>query len=213
MNSDGMNSIAAQPSWDRRVNNGEAAQRLLDGDAELMLRVREGDEACFTALLERHRNAVIHFLYRMVLNQAVAEELAQDVFLRVYRFRRNYEPRAKFTTWLFRIATHLGLNWIRDEWHEKTKESLDQEQDGATRQVRDRSRTVEQEMVYQVRLREVRQAIKTLPSKQRAAVMMHKYEELGYAEIANVLRCSESAVKSLLFRAYESLRMRLAHMA
>jgi len=213
MNSDGMDSIAAQPSWDRRVKNGEAAQRLLDGDAELMLRVREGDEACFTALLERHRNAVIHFLYRMVLNQAVAEELAQDVFLRVYRFRSNYEPTAKFTTWLFRIATHLGLNWIRDEWHEKTKESLDREQDGATRQVRDRSRTVEQEMVYQVRLREVRQAIENLPSKQRAAVVMHKYEELGYAEIANVLRCSESAVKSLLFRAYESLRMRLAHMA
>ncbi|HTS47932.1 MAG TPA: sigma-70 family RNA polymerase sigma factor [Bryobacteraceae bacterium] len=208
-----MDSIAAQPSWDRRVKNGEAAQRLLDGDAELMLRVREGDEACFTALLERHRNAVIHFLYRMVLNQAVAEELAQDVFLRVYRFRSNYEPTAKFTTWLFRIATHLGLNWIRDEWHEKTKESLDREQDGATRQVRDRSRTVEQEMVYQVRLREVRQAIENLPSKQRAAVVMHKYEELGYAEIANVLRCSESAVKSLLFRAYESLRMRLAHMA
>ena len=179
----------------------------------MMLRVREGDEACFTALLERHRNAVIHFLYRMVLNQAVAEELAQDVFLRVYRFRRNYEPTAKFTTWLFRIATHLGLNWIRDGRHEKTQESLDQEQDGAARQVRDRSRTVEQEMVYQARLREVRQAIETLPSKQRAAVMMHKYEELGYAEIANVLRCSESAVKSLLFRAYESLRMRLAHMA
>jgi len=207
-----MDSSAAQPSWERRVNNGEAAQRLLDGDAELMLRVREGDEACFTVLLERHRNAVIHFLYRMVLNQAVAEELAQDVFLRVYRFRRNYEPTAKFTTWLFRIATHLGLNWIRDGRHEKTQESLDQEQDGA-RQVRDRSRTVEQEMVYQARLREVRQAIETLPSKQRAAVMMHKYEELGYAEIANVSRCSESAVKSLLFRAYESLRMRLAHMA
>jgi len=213
MNSDGMDSSAAQPSWERRVNNGKTAQRLLDGDAELMLRVREGDEACFTALLERHRNAVIHFLYRMVLNQAVAEELAQDVFLRVYRFRRNYEPKAKFTTWLFRIATHLGLNWIRDGRHEKTQESLDQEQDGAARQVRDRSRTVEQEMVYQARLREVRQAIETLPSKQRAAVMMHKYEELGYAEIANVLRCSESAVKSLLFRAYESLRMRLAHMA
>jgi len=212
MNSDGTDFSTAQPSWKRRVNNGKAAQRLLDGDAELMLRVREGDEACFTVLLERHRNAVIHFLYRMVLNQAVAEELAQDVFLRVYRFRRNYEPTAKFTTWLFRIATHLGLNWIRDGRHEKTQESLDQEQDGA-RQVRDRSRTVEQEMVYQARLREVRQAIETLPSKQRAAVMMHKYEELDYAEIANVLRCSESAVKSLLFRAYESLRMRLAHMA
>lgn len=213
MDSDPMQPSAAQPSWARRVNNSETAQRLPDGDAELMLLVRDGDEACFTQLLERHRNAVIHFLYRMVLNQAVAEELAQEVFLRVYRFRSNYEPAAKFTTWLFRIATHLGLNWIRDGRHEKGQESLDERADGAGRQVHDRSRTVEQELVYREKLREVRQAIRNLPSKQRAAVMMHKYEELGYAEIADVLRCSESAVKSLLFRAYESLRMRLAHLA
>ena len=205
------NSSAAQPSWERRVNTGKTTQRFLDADAELMLRLREGDDGCFTLLLERHRNAVIHFLYRMVLNQAVAEELAQEVFLRVYRFRGSYEATAKFTTWLFRIATHLGLNWIRDGRHENAQEAL--EPDGGTRQVQDRSRTVEQEMLYQARLREVRQAIENLPSKQRAAVMMHKYEELGYAEIAGVLRCSESAVKSLLFRAYESLRLCLAHLA
>jgi len=213
MNSDGVQTRSAQPSWDRRVNTSEAADRPLDKDAELMLRVREGDNACFDLLLERHRHSVVHYLYRMVLNQAVAEELAQEVFLRVYRFRGNYEPTAKFTTWLFRIATHLGLNSIRDGRHEKTQESLDEETDGASRQVRDRTRTVEQELVYRAKLREVRQAIEGLPAKQRAAVMMHKYQELGYAEIANVLRCSESAVKSLLFRAYESLRIRLAHMA
>src|SRR5579863_3637113 len=214
MNSDGMGSSAAQPSWDRRVNNSKTAERLLDRDAELMLRLREGDEACFAVLLERHRNAVIHFLYRMVFNQAVAEELAQEVFLRVYRFRTSYEPTAKFTTWLFRIATHLGLNWIRDGRHESREESLDKETaEGATRQVVDRARTVEQDMVYRVKLREVRRAIECLPSKQRAAVLMHKYEEMEYSEIANVLSCSESAVKSLLFRAYEHLRSRLAHMA
>ena len=213
MDPDPLQPSAAQPSWARRVNNGETAQRPLDRDAELMLQVRDGNEVCYTQLLQRHRTAVVHFLYRMVLNQAVAEELAQDVFLRVYRFRSSYEPTAKFTTWLFRIATHLGLNWIRDGRHEKGQESLDERTDGAGRQVHDRSRTVEQELVYQAKLREVRQAIKNLPSKQRAAVMMHKYEELGYAEIADVLRCSESAVKSLLFRAYESLRMRLAHLA
>lgn len=212
MNPDGLHPQIAQPSWDRRVKSIKPAERI-DKDAELMLRLREGDQACFTLLLERHRNAVIHFLYRMVLNQAVAEELAQEVFLRVFRFRTSYEPTAKFTTWLFRIATHLGLNSIRDGRHEKAQESLDREIDGATRQVKDRCRTVEQELVYRAKLREVRQAIESLPSKQRAAVLMHKYEELGYAEIANVLMCSESAVKSLLFRAYESLRMRLAHMA
>jgi RNA polymerase sigma-70 factor, ECF subfamily len=213
MNPDGLHSQVAQPSWEGRVNSCKAAGRLLDKDAELMLRVREGDQACFALLLERHRNALIHFLYRMVLNQAVAEELAQEVFLRVYRFRLSYQPTAKFTTWLFRIATHLGLNWIRDARHEKAQERLDQEIDGATRQVQDRSPTVEQELLYRAKLREVRQAIENLPCKQRAAVVMHKYEELGYLEIADVLMCSESAVKSLLFRAYETLRMRLAHMA
>ncbi len=209
----GINSAAAQPSFDRGVKNGIGIASL-EVDAELMLRVRQGDQASFGLLLEKHRGPVVHFLYRMVQNQPVAEELAQEVFLRVYRSRDNYEPTAKFTTWLFRIATHLGLNWIRDGRNEKFHNRLDEEtSDGASKQVPDRSRTVEQELVYQAKLREVRQAIESLPSKQRAAVMLHKYEELEYAQIANVLRCSESAVKSLLFRAYESLRTRLAHMA
>ena len=186
----------------------------LERDAELMLRVRDGDQTSFSLLLERHRGPVIHFVYRMVQNQSVAEELAQEVFLRVYRSRSTYEPTAKFTTWLFRIATHLALNWLRDGKHEKLQESLDEEtSDGTTRQVADRGRTIEQELLYEAKLREVRQAIEALPSKQRAAVLMHKYEEMEYSQIAKVLNCSESAVKSLLFRAYESLRSRLAHMA
>jgi RNA polymerase sigma-70 factor, ECF subfamily len=183
-------------------------------DAQLMLRVREGDHSSFGMLLERHRGPVVHFLYRMVQNQAVSEELAQEVFLRVYRSRETYEPTAKFTTWLFRIATHVALNSIRDRKKEKGHESLDEEMlDGTERQVAERQPTVEQEMVHEVKLREVRQAIEALPAKQRAAVLMHKYESLDYAQIAGVLGCSESAIKSLLFRAYETLRDRLAHMA
>jgi len=186
----------------------------LERDAQLMLRVREGDDTSFGLLLERHRGPVVHFLYRMVQNQAVSEELAQEVFLRVYRSRETYEPTAKFTTWLFRIATHVALNSIRDRKKEKGHESLDEQLlDGVERQVADEQPTVEQEMVQRVKLREVRQAIEALPAKQRAAVLMHKYEGLDYAQIAGVLSCSESAIKSLLFRAYESLRGRLAHMA
>ena len=186
----------------------------LEHDAELMLRVRDGDSGCFAVLLEKHRGPVIHFIYRMVLNQAIAEELAQEVFLRVYRSRGSYEPSAKFTTWLFRIATHLALNWIRDGKNEKLQESLDEDnKDGIGRQVADRQPSVEQRMVRDARMREVRQAIENLPPNQRAAVLMHKYEEMEYSQIAGVLNCSESAVKSLLFRAYETLRLRLAHMA
>lgn len=185
----------------------------LEQDAELMLRVRDGDTTCFGVLLERHRGPVVHFLYRMVQNQAIAEELGQEVFLRVYRSRATYEATAKFTTWLFRITTHLALNWLRDQKNQRRQESLDEEMlDGAPRQVADENPTVEQAMLWQGKLGEVRQAIEELPAKQRAAVLMHKYEEMDYGQIASVLGCSESAVKSLLFRAYESLRARLAHL-
>src|SRR6476661_2263545 len=103
----------------------EGAAAALDYDAELMLRVKDGDGASFGVLLDKHRASVVHFLYRMVQNYAVAEELGQEVFLRVYRSRTSYEPTAKFTTWLFRIATHLALNWIRDGRKERGQESLD----------------------------------------------------------------------------------------
>jgi RNA polymerase sigma-70 factor, ECF subfamily len=200
---------------DERVkSNMGATAAALDYDAELMLRVKEGDGASFGVLLEKHRSSVIHFLYRMVQNHAVAEELGQEVFLRVYRSRSTYEPTAKFTTWLFRIATHLALNSLRDGKNERLQERLDDDsKDMPVRQVSDRKPTVEASMVYQARLEEVRQAIATLPEKQRAAVLMHKYQEMEYSQIARVLNCSESAVKSLLFRAYETLRARLAHMA
>jgi RNA polymerase sigma-70 factor (ECF subfamily) len=191
-----------------------AATAALDYDAELMLRVKDGDGASFAILLEKHRTPVIHFIYRMIQNQAVAEELAQEVFLRVYRSRSTYEPTAKFTTWLFRIATHLALNSLRDGKNERLQDRLDDHNDDMpVRQVPDAKPSVEQSMLHEAKFAEIRRAIAALPDKQRAAVLMHKYEEMEYSQIAKVLNCSESAVKSLLFRAYESLRARLAHMA
>ncbi len=206
--------LTPQPFPDDRVDTDmTAAAACIERDADLMLRVREGDDVSFALLLEKHRRPVIHFLYRMVQNQAVSEELAQEVFLRVYKARLSYEPTAKFTTWLFRIASHLAINWLRDRRNERAQDSLDQPNaDGTHVQVADTSLTREEEMIRQTRLAEVRRAIEALPPKQRAAVMMHKYREMGYAQIAKALNCSESAVKSLLFRAYETLRARLAHM-
>jgi RNA polymerase sigma-70 factor (ECF subfamily) len=190
------------------------AVAALERDAQLMLRVREGDETSFALLLERHRMPVVHFLFRMVQNQAVSEELAQEVFLRVYRSRESYEPTARFTTWLFRIATHLALNWIRDRRKERGQESLDREVgEGMEPQVPDARPSVEQDLLRRARAAEIRRAVEELPEKQRAAVLMHKYEGLDYRHIAQVLRCSESALKSLLFRAYQTLRVRLAHLA
>ena len=128
----------------------------LERDAQLMLRVRAGDETSFAILLERHRSPVVHFLYRMVGNQAVAEELAQEVFFRVYKSRASYEPTAKFTTWLYRIASRLALNAIRDGKKGRHQQSLDQERpDGTEIQLADGAKTVEQRMVSEARAVEV----------------------------------------------------------
>jgi RNA polymerase sigma-70 factor (ECF subfamily) len=204
-----------QPERPDRVQSDMGSfAAALDYDTELMVRVKAGDGASFALLLEKHRSPVIHFLYRMVQNQAIAEELAQEVFLRVYRSRETYEPTAKFTTWLFRIATHLALNSLRDGKNERLQDSLDNESlEPAARQLSDQLPSTEARMVKEARLQEIRGAVAALPEKQRAAVLMHKYQEMEYSQIAKVLNCSESAVKSLLFRAYETLRARLAHMA
>ena len=191
---------------------------MVRSDVQLMLGVKQGDEASFELLLQRYRRPLCHFLNRMVRDAAQAEDLAQEVFLRVYRARREYEPSAKFTTWLFRIATNLALNSLRDGRHRQAEVSLDapaEGQDGSemTLDVPDGAPMVEQQLVERDRVAVVRRAIFALPEKQRAAVLMHKYDEMEYSQIARVLSCSESAVKSLLFRAYESLRARLAHMA
>ncbi len=177
-----------------------------------MLRVKDGDEASFADLLSRHRNPVVNYLYRMVQHAAIAEELAQEVFLRVYRARQSYEPTAKFTTWLYRIATHVALNSLRDGRHAKRLEPLESPGQERARELRSPDPTVEDRLVAEGRQQEIRRAIQALPEKQRLAVLLHKYQELDYREIAATLKCSESAVKSLLFRAYETLRARLAHL-
>jgi RNA polymerase sigma-70 factor, ECF subfamily len=181
-------------------------------DAQLMCRVREGDVHSYTVLLDQHRKPLIRFLHRIVQNENVAEDLAQEVFLRVYRSRATYEPTAKFTTWLFRIATHVAINWLRDKRNERNRETLDLENGDRTHpELPDRNPTAEECLLESVKAQEIRDAIEALPENQRAAVILHKYHELAYSGIARVLNCSEGAVKSLLFRAYERLRSQLVH--
>ncbi len=186
-------------------------------DVQLMLDVKAGDEASFELLLQRYRTPLVNFLFRMVRNREQAEDLAQEVFLRVYRAREEYVPSAKFTTWLFRIATNLALNSMRDTRYQKLEVSIDapvtlDAEDGDERplDLAEKHPNIEQHLVEDVRVKMIRHAINKLPEKQRAAVLLHKYQELDYAEIAKILACSESALKSLLFRAYEALRVELA---
>jgi len=184
-------------------------------DVQLMLDVKAGDELSFELLLHRYRTPLVHFLYRMVRDQASAEDLAQEVFLRVYRAREQYEPSAKFTTWMFRIATNLALNAKRDGRYRQMEVSIGQpgetdEGHPASVEVADDQPGIESELIARDRTAMIRRAIEALPDKQRAAVLLHKYQEMGYDEIAKILQCSESALKSMLFRAYETLRTELA---
>jgi RNA polymerase sigma-70 factor (ECF subfamily) len=182
-------------------------------DAAIMLRVAAGDESGFNYLVEKHYRAMIHFLFRMVRNQAVAEELAQEVFLRVYRSRESYRAEAKFTTWLYRIATNLAVNHARDTKHERSASTIyldsPDEETGTTPDVADDEPNVEQNLLRNERMAAIKKHVMALPERQRMAVLMHKYQGMDYRQIGDVLKLSESATKSLLFRAYQTLRDKL----
>jgi RNA polymerase sigma-70 factor (ECF subfamily) len=181
-----------------------------DTDAELMIRVQCGDSESFSELLNRNRKIVVGYLWRMVRNEAIAEELAQDVFIRIYRSRAVYEPRAKFSTWLYRITTNVALNHFRDEKRTQRNVSLDDRICAPIRRkIADGGLTAEDRLVREAVARGLRGAILALPARQRAVVIMHRYEEMDYAQIARRLGCSTLAVKSLMFRACQTLRTRL----
>ncbi len=206
-------TLALRP--DLRPNPGVGTRAELDpaSDAALMLRVAAGDEACFNFLVQKYHRPMMHFLFRMVHNQAVAEELAQEVFLRVYRSRESYRAEAKFTTWLYRIATNLAVNHARDTRRERGAQTVyldaPDEESGTTPDVADDRPTVEQRILRDERMGAIRAHVMALPDRQRMAVLMHKYQGLDYRQIGEVLRLSESATKSLLFRAYQTLREKL----
>lgn len=182
----------------------------IDQDLELMLLVRQGDAESFEVLLRRYRAPLVNFFVRMVHDRALAEDLAQEVFLRVYQARHRYQPEARFTTWLYRIATNLALNAIRDRKGSVASNGFhEQDSESEVARVVDEKPVADQQMMQSDREHIIREAVEALPEKQCAAVILHKYQDVNYRQISKVLGVSESAVKSLLFRAYESLRERL----
>jgi RNA polymerase sigma-70 factor (ECF subfamily) len=204
---------ATRPDLRPESNVGVNAALDPASDAAVMLRVAAGDEASFNYLVQKYHRAIIHFLFRMVRNEAVAEEMAQEVFLRVYRSRESYRAEAKFTTWLYRIATNLAVNHARDTKHERTAQTIyldaPDEETGSTPDVADDEPSVEQRLMRDERMAAIRTHVMALPERQRMAVLMHKYQGMDYRQIGDVLKLSESATKSLLFRAYQTLRDKL----
>ncbi len=216
---DDMATLALNPGLmsDSRVQaaaDARMAERLMEGgDADLMLRLKAGELDCFEVLMNKYRRQMVHFMFRMVHNQAVAEEMAQEVFLRVYRARETYRAEAKFTTWLYRIATNLAVNYARDTKNERLapKVLLDEPEyeSGSMPDVADSTPSIEADLLRRERMKAIKQHVLALPERQRMAVLMHKYEEMDYKSIGAVLKLSESATKSLLFRAYQTLRDKL----
>jgi RNA polymerase sigma-70 factor (ECF subfamily) len=182
-----------------------------------MLRAKTGDSAAFEALVQKYRDKLVGYLFHRVLNHAVAEDLAQDTFLRVYCARERYEATAKFTSWMYQIAVRVAINWVRDEQSGRRVVSVDApppERNGRrtrSREFADPTPLCDETLGREARAKVVRRALSKLPERQRTVVLMHKYHEMPYTEIAARFKCSIPCVKSLLFRAYLALEEELQY--
>jgi RNA polymerase sigma-70 factor (ECF subfamily) len=197
--------------WSRLAIMTEEPQvTAVDPDVQLMIRFQEGDLEAFDALFARHVHSVVNFAYRFVRNRDVAEELAQEVFLRVHDAAPTYRPRAKFRTWLYRIATNICLNEIRRPQfrarHESIQGAKEDEVGGIPMKCVDRN-AAGPDVVMERRAiaAALKNALARLPEKQRVAFILNKYQDLSYAEVAEVMATSEKSVKSLIHRAKEAM--------
>jgi len=185
-------------------------------DAQLMLRFQEGSEKAFEEIVRRYQKKILNLAYRYLgANYSFAEDVAQEVFVRIFKSRKSYTPSAKFSTWLFRIAINICLNEQRrmrpvqfSSSHGAGDErSQDFERAGpADGKTPSPKETLEKEELR----RQVRDAVSRLPEKQRLAIILSRYEQMSYEDIADAMDCSLEAVKSLLFRAREGLRKSLS---
>jgi RNA polymerase sigma-70 factor (ECF subfamily) len=188
---------------------------LRDPDVRLMIGVRDDEPGAFEELVEAYQHRLVGIMHHLVGNAAEAEDLAQEVLLRVYRARKKYRARCKFSTWLFTIANNLALNTLRSR-QRKPVVPLNVHDSGplgprpAEQLVRDRAAQPVHQMQQQELATIVQQALAGLSERQRLAVVLNKFEDMGYAEIAEIMGLSTKAVKSLLSRARSNLREALA---
>ncbi|HLE24635.1 MAG TPA: sigma-70 family RNA polymerase sigma factor [Thermodesulfobacteriota bacterium] len=171
----------------------------MESDIELMLRAKTGDDSAFTELMRRHYKGVVNYVYRFTNDRANSEDLAQEVFLRVYRSVKRYKPQAKFSTWLYKIATNLCITEVKsrnkeqsvslDEMQEKAGELGDSKSEGPS------DLTLRREIGTAIF-----EALKSLPERERVAIILCKYEDLPYEEVAEVIGCTIGAVKAYVHR-------------
>lgn len=185
----------------------------LDQDSRLMLLVRDGDRQAFATLFRRHSKPLHHFVCRFVGNASVAEELVQEIFFKIYRAADNYQPRGRFTTFLYRVATNHCLNEVRRADYRTRFESIEQsgdDKDGGPMELPDSNRPNAETLLWGQRLgQEIQAILNGLPENQRAALLLHRLEGLSYQDIAEALELSVGAVKSLIHRAKKTLKQQL----
>jgi RNA polymerase sigma-70 factor (ECF subfamily) len=198
------------------IGKTSAQMALRDPDIRLMLRVRDDDPAAFAELVELYQQRLIHVLHYLVGDAAEAEDLAQEVFLRVYQFRKKYHPRAKFSTWMYTIAHNLAHNFRQDRQRKPAVPLACLRDSGpfvgprpAKQLAQDQANQPSGSLQQQELAAVVQQALAGLNERQRTAVVLNKFEDMSYAEIAQIMGLTTKAVKSLLSRARENLRLAL----
>ncbi len=178
-----------------------------------MLRAKRGDRAAFAELVEKYKQPVLNFVFRSLHDEAESEDVAQNVFLQVYKSRARYQRTAKFSTWLFTIARNLCLNELRRRSRhpaESIEEAHAEHEDQPRQQFEDKSQMAPPEKLLQGELvKKIEEALAELPENQRTAILLCRQEDLSYEEIAKILRCSLSATKSLIHRGRETLKDKL----
>jgi RNA polymerase sigma-70 factor (ECF subfamily) len=185
-----------------------------DPDVRLMLQVRDDVQGAFEVLVERYQHRLVGIMVHVIGRAEEAEDLTQEVFLRIYRARKGYRPRAKFSTWLFTIANNLALNHLREKGRNPSAAAGGAGL-GSSENPPVAGRVAAREGTPSAQLRKVelsdvvREALDILGEDQKVAVLLNKFEDMSYAEIAEVMGRSEAAVKSLLARARNHLRERL----
>jgi RNA polymerase sigma-70 factor (ECF subfamily) len=184
-----------------------------DLDAALMLRVKRGDLAAFAVLVEKYQQPLFNFICRTLRDETESEDLAQNVFLQVYKSRQRYQATAKFSTWLFTIARNLCLNEIRRRSRhpaESIEQNQNEDDDQPQRQYEDKSIHLPADQALHGELaNKITEAIADLPEMQRTAILLCRQDELSYEAIAAILGTSLSATKSLIHRARETLKEKL----
>ncbi|MGZ3524201.1 MAG: RNA polymerase sigma factor [Thermodesulfobacteriota bacterium] len=179
---------------------------------ELMAKIAKGDEDAFEILVNRHQTSILNLVYRFVGDRTQAKDLAQEVFVRVWQSAKTYEPKAKFTTWIYRITTNLCFNELKSSRRRKWFSFNRSDEDGEhtfEETLSDSAPSAEDLLLEKERSRQISDALQSLPENQRMAMVLKRYDDLSYQEIGQIIGCSVSAVESLLVRAKRALQEKL----